>query len=314
MISYYDICHATSNFSAENLIGKGSFGFVYKAVFDNTTLAVKVLDLHASRAFKCFLTKCEALRNIRHRNVVKIITSCFSINHKGDEFKALVMEFMPNENLDRWLHPVLEDVESGLCLTLLIRLNIAIDIAFAMDYLHNDCNPPIIHCDLKPENVPLDEDMAAHVGNFGLARFISEILSQGKSNTIGVKGSIGYIAVEYGLGDKASRSGDVYSFGIVLLDMFIAKKPTDAMFTSAMTIDDQALNHIIDPRLFKNINDGSPIQSLGITSSTSSSSNKNRTNHSYRIGKCEECLRAVIRVGLACAAQNARDRLSIKEI
>ncbi|GKV02158.1 hypothetical protein SLEP1_g14625 [Rubroshorea leprosula] len=194
------------------------------------------------------------------------------------------------------------------------KANIAIDIASAMDYRQNDYNPPIVHCDLKPENFLLDEDMATHVGDFGLARFISENLSQGKSNTIG------YIAP----GGKASRSGDVHSFGILLLEIFIAKKPTNAMFkeassfnefTSEITTDDQALNHIIDPRLFKNINDGSPMQSLSVTSSVSGGSNSsNCTSHSYRMEKCEECLRAVIRVGLACAAQNARDCLSIREV
>ncbi|GLU15007.1 hypothetical protein SLE2022_315370 [Rubroshorea leprosula] len=85
-------------------------------------------------------------------------------------------------------------------------------------------------------------------------------------------------------------------------------------FASAIPINDQALNHINNPRLLKNIKDGSPMQSLSITSSTSSNGNRNRTSHSYKMGKCEECLRAVIRVGLACAAPNERDRLSIREV
>ncbi|GLU15201.1 hypothetical protein SLE2022_317110 [Rubroshorea leprosula] len=113
----------------------------------------------------------------------------------------------------------------------------------------------------------------------------------------------------------------MHSFGILLLQIFIAKKPTDAMFKKgsnlnefafATTLDGQALNHIIDPSLFKNVTDGSPMQSLSITSS-SSSSNNNRTSHSCRMENYEESLVAVIRAGLAYAAQNARDRLSIRE-
>ncbi|WRX19947.1 Serine-threonine/tyrosine-protein kinase [Theobroma cacao] len=265
MISYSDIRLATSNFAAENLIGKGGFGSVYKGTFitsdngantSNITLAVKALDLQQSKALQSFLAECETLRNIRHRNLMKIITSCFSIDHKGDQFKALLMEFMPSGNLDRWLYP--EDMESGLSLSSLQRLNIAIDVASAMEYLHNDCEPPIVHCDLKPANVLLDENMAAYVGDFGLARFLPQHPSQEESSTIGVKGSIGYIAPEYGLGGKASTSGDVYSFGIPLLEMFIAKRPTDGMFKEGLSLNqfesavdsDQAFE-IADPRLFK---------------------------------------------------------------
>lgn len=311
-MSYYDIRHATDNFSAENLIGKGGFGSVYKAVFDNDIiLAVKVLDLQATRAFKIFIAECEALRNIRHRNIVKIITSCSTIDHRGDEFKALVMDFMPNGNLDRWLHPEEDDMESGLCLSLLQRFNIAIDVASALDYLHNDSDPPVAHCDLKPENILLDENLTARVGDFGLAKFIIE--NPGNSSTVGLKGSIGYIAPEYGLGGKASINGDVYSFGIVLLEIFVAKKPTDVMFKEGMSLskfvsavegNDQDLDRIIDPRLFNNISE---------SSASGSSSDSSSSNDNYKMEKCRECLGEVMRVGVACAAQSAKDRLSIRE-
>jgi serine/threonine protein kinase len=198
-ITYGDIRLATNNFSAANLVGKGGFGSVYKGVFDTSsyesqtaTLAVKVLDLQQSKASKSFNAECETLKNVRHRNLVKVITSCSSTDYKGDEFKALVLQFMPNGNLEMSLYP--EDLESGSSLTLLERLNIAIDVASAMDYLHNDCDPPIVHCDLKPANVLIDEDMVAHVADFGLARFLSQNSSEKHSSTLELKGSIGYIA------------------------------------------------------------------------------------------------------------------------
>jgi len=121
-----------------------------------------------------------------------VITSCSSTDYKGDDFKALVLQFMPNGNLEMSLYP--EDLESGSSLTLLQRLNIAIDVASAMDYLHHDCDPPIVHCDLKPVNVLLDEDMVAHVADFGLARFLFQNPSEKHNSTLELKGSIGYIA------------------------------------------------------------------------------------------------------------------------
>lgn len=194
-ISYGDIKTATNNFVVENLIGRGGFGCVYKGVFKistgEATLAVKVLDLKHSQASKSFNAECEALRIVRHRNLVKVITSCSSLDHKGDEFKALVMQFMPNDSLDMWLYP-LDEEETETSLNLMQRLNIAIDVASALEYLHDGCDPPVVHCDLKPSNVLLDENMVAHVGDFGLARLLSKNPSQ--SSTLGIKGSIGYIA------------------------------------------------------------------------------------------------------------------------
>ncbi|KAL4332077.1 hypothetical protein GQ457_07G016450 [Hibiscus cannabinus] len=328
LISYSDIQLATGNFAAENLLGKGGFGSVYEARFNNgdnrtstknLTLAVKVLDLQQTKAVQGFLAECEVLRNVRHGNLVKIITSCSSVDHKGDQFKALVYEFRPNGNLEKWLYP--EDVESGTCLTLLQRLNIAIDVASAMDYLHNDCEPPVVHCDLKPANVFLDENMAAHVGDFGLARFLSPSPSQRENSTTGLKGSVGYIAPEYGLGSKASTNGDVYSFGVLLLEMFIAKKPTDGMFREglclknlASAMDRYQVFETVDPRLLKN--HGSSVQSSFTTSTSSGDSSDGisiGTDGDHIGRKYEECLAAVIRVGLCCAAQSAKDRVSVRE-
>ncbi|KAM7526467.1 hypothetical protein LguiA_016369 [Lonicera macranthoides] len=201
-VSYESLVEATCGFSSANLIGVGSFGSVYKGILepDETVVAVKVLHLHQRGAFKSFMAECEALRNIRHRNLVRILTVCSSIDFQNNEFKALIYEFMPNGSLESWLHPVSSTEEGSndmRILNLLERVNIAIDVAFALDYLHNHCHEPIVHCDLKPSNILLDNNMTAHVGDFGLSRFISEATSRShpnQSSSFGLKGTIGYAA------------------------------------------------------------------------------------------------------------------------
>ncbi|XP_030970155.1 putative receptor-like protein kinase At3g47110 [Quercus lobata] len=203
-ISYEELLNATDGFSLRNLIGSGNFGSVYKGKLglDEPTVAVKVLNLQKQGASKTFIAECEALRNIRHRNLVKIVTACSSIDFGGKDFKALVYEFMPNGSLEMWLHP--EDELSQLRnLNLLQRMNIAIDVASALLYLHHHCQTPIIHCDLKPSNILLDDDLTAHVSDFGLARLLSKSGKEAFLNQLssaGIKGTIGYVAPEYGMG------------------------------------------------------------------------------------------------------------------
>ena len=197
-VSYKMLYHATNGFSPSNLVGIGSFGSVYKGVLqpEERLVAVKVLNLQRKGASKSFMAECNALRNIRHRNLVKILTCCSSMDYSGNQFKALVFEFLTNGSLDTWLHLKIDKEDRSGFLSLRQRLNIAIDVAYALDYLHNHSVQPIIHCDLKPSNILLDNDMVAHVSDFGLARLVSIVTdsSQKQTSTIGIKGSIGYAA------------------------------------------------------------------------------------------------------------------------
>jgi hypothetical protein len=197
-ITYENIAKATNKFSSDNLIGSGSFAMVYKGNLElqEDEVAIKIFNLGTYGAHRGFIAECETLRNVRHRNLVKIITLCSSVDATGADFKALVFQYMQNGNLDTWLHPKSQELSQGKVLTISQRVNIALDVAFALDYLHNQCATPLIHCDLKPSNILLDLDMVAYVSDFGLARFVYNRLTAHEDTSTSLaclKGSIGYI-------------------------------------------------------------------------------------------------------------------------
>ncbi|KAB2625874.1 LRR receptor-like serine/threonine-protein kinase [Pyrus ussuriensis x Pyrus communis] len=322
-VSYSQLVESTNGFSVDNLIGSGSFGSVFKGVIpsDGTVVAVKVLNLQQQGASKSFNDECKALRSVRHRNLVKIITACSSIDNHGRDFKSLVFEFMPNGSLDSWLHPRDEEQSPSKRLNFMQRLNIAIDVASVLDYLHNHCETSIVHCDLKPSNVLLDEDMVAHVGDFGLARFLLEAstdhsLSQTMSSQL--KGSVGYIPPEYGMGGQVSILGDVYSYGILLLEMFTGKTPTDDMFIeglsiykfAAMALPDHVMD-VVDPSLLLDLEADGSVNDDRYERTALPRRNNRRV---VKAKKVEECLFAVMQIGLSCCAVSPRERMLLNMV
>ncbi|KAK4724959.1 hypothetical protein R3W88_027738 [Solanum pinnatisectum] len=302
--TYRAIHRATNGFSDAHLVGRGNFGSVYKAHFDvdNTIMVVKVLNLQQRGALRSFLDECRTLSTIRHRNLHKIKTACLSIDHQGNDFKCVVFEFMTNGNLHDWLHTESDDQQhQKKKLSFIPRLNITIDVASALDYLHNHCQTPIAHCDLKPSNILLDEDMSAHVGDFGLATLLldtSSSNSRSPQSPAALKGSIGYIPTEYGSGGQASTFGVVYSFGIVLLELFISRRPTDAMFNKSLNIH-------------KYVSMALPAHVMEIVDPILLLTEEEQNINQDQARTMEECLLSVLEIGLTCSASSPRDRMPI---
>jgi hypothetical protein len=196
-VSYGDILKATNWFSPVNKISSSHTASVYigRFAFDTDIVAIKVFHLDEQGSLNSFFNECEVLKHSRHRNLIQAITLCSTVDFENNEFKALVYEFMPNGSLDMWIHPSLHQGRPRRVLSLGQRISIAADVASALDYLHNQLIPPLIHCDLKPSNVLLDYDMTSRLGDFGSAKFLSSsLISSSPEGLVGASGTIGYIA------------------------------------------------------------------------------------------------------------------------
>lgn len=212
-----EILKATENFSQANIIGCGGFGLVYKATLpDGTKLAIKKLSGDMGLMEREFKAEVEVLSTAKHENLVALQGYCV---HNG--FRLLIYTYMENGSLDYWLH---EKADGASQLDWPTRLKIAQNASCGLAYMHQICEPHIVHRDIKSSNILLNEKFDAHVADFGLSRLI---LPYHTHVTTELVGTLGYIPPEYGQSWVATLRGDIYSFGVVMLELLTGRRPVD---------------------------------------------------------------------------------------
>ncbi|KAF3655566.1 putative serine/threonine-protein kinase [Capsicum annuum] len=208
---------ATNFFAHENVIGEGGYGIVYRGVMeDNSCVAVKNLLNNRGQAEREFKVEVEAIGRVRHKNLVRLLGYCAEGAHR-----MLVYEYVNNGNLEQWLHG---DVGPYSPLTWEIRMNIILGTAKGLTYLHEGLEPKVVHRDIKSSNILIDKQWNAKVSDFGLAKLLG---SERSYITTRVMGTFGYVAPEYASTGMLNDRSDVYSFGILIMEIISGRNPVD---------------------------------------------------------------------------------------
>ncbi|XP_022751262.1 probable serine/threonine-protein kinase At1g01540 [Durio zibethinus] len=208
---------STNGFAPEKVIGEGGYGIVYHGVLeDNTQIAVKNLLNNRGQAEKEFKVEVEAIGRVRHKNLVRLLGYCAEGAHR-----MLVYEYLNNGNLEQWLHG---DVGPCSPLTWDIRMNIILGTAKGLTYLHEGLEPKVVHRDIKSSNILLDKRWNPKVSDFGLAKLLG---SESSYITTRVMGTFGYVAPEYASTGMLNERSDVYSFGILIMEIITGRNPVD---------------------------------------------------------------------------------------
>ncbi|BFG16946.1 hypothetical protein CerSpe_032200 [Prunus speciosa] len=251
--TFEELDKATNGFSSQNLLGEGGFGSVYKGCLpDGREVAVKQLKIGGGQGEREFKAEVEIISRIHHRHLVSLVGYCISENRR-----LLVYEYVANDTLYFHLHG-----EGRAVLEWATRVKVAAGAARGIAYLHEDCHPRVIHRDIKSSNILLDNNFEARVSDFGLAKLA---LDANTHISTRVMGTFGYMAPEYASSGKLTEKSDVYSYGVVLLELITGRKPVDtsqplgdeslvewARPLLSYALDNEEFEDVVDPRLGKN--------------------------------------------------------------
>ncbi|XP_058769618.1 cysteine-rich receptor-like protein kinase 10 [Vicia villosa] len=272
---------ATKKFSSENKIGKGGFGEVYKGILiDGRQIAVKKLSLSSGQGAVEFINEVLLIAKLQHRNLVTLVGFCLE-----DQEKMLIYEYVPNKSLDYFLF----DRNKTRLLQWFERYKIIEGIAHGIHYLHNHSRLKIIHRDLKPSNVLLDDNMNPKISDFGMARLVALDQDQGSTNRI--VGTYGYMSQEYAMHGQFSEKSDVFSFGVIILEIISSKRNARSLLSDS---DDDLLSHA-----WKQWMNHTPLELVD-------QDIKESCNHSELV-KC-------IQIGLLCVQEKPDDRPTMATI
>ncbi|KAL3629447.1 hypothetical protein CASFOL_026669 [Castilleja foliolosa] len=219
-LTFENVVRATGNFNASNCIGNGGFGATFKAeIAPGVLVAIKRLAVGRFQGVLQFDAEIKTLGRLRHPNLVTLIGY-----HASETEMFLIYNYLPGGNLEKFIQE-----RSIRAVDWRVLHKIALDIANALAYLHDHCVPRVLHRDVKPSNILLDEDHNAYLSDFGLARLLGTSETHA---TTGVAGTFGYVAPEYAMTCRVSDKADVYSYGVVLLELLSDKKALDPSFSS----------------------------------------------------------------------------------
>ncbi|XP_059077608.1 PTI1-like tyrosine-protein kinase At3g15890 isoform X2 [Cryptomeria japonica] len=281
-----DILEATANFSDAKVIGKGRFGTVYMGILPNgQAVAIKRMEFSEDRecCLKHFLSELEILGRLRHRNLMKILGYFFN----GQEM-IIASKFMANFSLDVLLHGPLD------CrLDWKQRLNIAVGVAHGLAYLHHECSNTIVHCDLKPANILVDKHLEAHIADFGVARIMNN--NELTPSSLGSGFTIGYTAPEKAYQVRLSPKADIYSYGVLLLELISGVKPTSSsLIDKGPTLSQWANKVYIENNLIEFIDD--------------------YLKSAFRNDQIYDAMKRIIKLGIICTQENPEKRPDMKDV
>ncbi|CAA7404337.1 unnamed protein product [Spirodela intermedia] len=284
--TYEEIRQITQNFQQQ--IGKGGFGIVYLGhLRDGTMVAVKVLSSSSSQGSKEFEAEVQLLARVHHKNLVCLLGYCDDVEHL-----SLVYEYMDNKTLRDHLSGEIYD---GVLLNWNQRVNIALQAAQGLDYLHNGCRPPIVHRDIKSSNILLNCELVAKIADFGLSRAFNN--DSATHITTGLAGTPGYLDPEYYQENRLNEKSDVYSFGIVLLEIITGQLPyqksierTHIVRWVHSKVERGDIMSIIDPKLQGEFNINMAWKIVEIAMSCATTTSEERITMSNAVTQLMECV------------------------